>query len=184
MRSALTATVVAALVVAGCSGSSDSSPEATTVAKPPQPTSTVRAPSRIQPGTITVSPLRSPPAAEQLPAFRAARITTANYPAGLAAAPDGRIFYSELWAGRIRVIRRDGSLDPTPWADVNRQLGIRWTRYYHGGLSGLAFDPDFASNHFVYAVTQVPNKRTGLPARSLILRFTEKNGRGTACASS
>lgn len=112
--------------------------------------------------------------------FRALRITAANYPAGLAAAPDGRIFYSELWAGKIRVIRRDGTLDPEPWVDVNRVLGIRWERFYHGGLSGIAFDPRFAENRFVYVVTQIPDKRTGLPARSLILRFTEKDGRGSA----
>ena len=129
---------------------------------------------------VTVTPLRSPPAEEKLPAFRAARITGANYPAGLAASPDGRIFYSELWAGRIRVIRRDGRLDPKPWADVNALYRIRWKRYYHGGLSGIAFDPEFTSNRFVYAVTQVPHKRTGLPSRSLIIRFKEVKGRGTS----
>lgn len=104
----------------------------------------------------------------------------ASYPAGLAAAPDGRIFYSELWAGRIRVIRRDGSLDPEPWADVNAVYGIRWQKFNHGGLSGIAFDPAFASNGFVYVVTQVPHKKTGLPSRSLIIRFKEVQGRGTS----
>ena len=59
------------------------------------------------------------------------------------------------------MIRRDGSVDPTPWADVNARYRIRWTHYYHGGLSGIAFDPDFSRNRFVYVVTQVPNKRTG-----------------------
>lgn len=74
--------------------------------------------------------------------MRPVRIADANYPAGLAAAPDGRIFYSELWGGKIRVIRRDGTVDPKPWANVNARYGIRWERFYHGGLSGIAFDPE------------------------------------------
>ncbi|HEY4620936.1 MAG TPA: PQQ-dependent sugar dehydrogenase [Gaiellaceae bacterium] len=124
--------------------------------------------------------LQSPPPAERLPAFAALRITQANLPAGLAAAPDGRIFYSEFWAGKIRVIRPNGTVDPEPWANVNRIYGIRWTRFYHGGLSGIAFDPQFRTNRFVYVVTQVPSKRNGLPARTLIVRFEEVNGRGTS----
>jgi glucose/arabinose dehydrogenase len=127
-----------------------------------------------------VKPLRSLPPKESLPAFRAVRIAGANYPAGLAAAPDGRVFYSELWGGKIRVIRRDGSVDPKPWADVNARYGIRWEQFYHGGLSGLAFDPEFRRNHFVYAVTQVPSKKTGFATRTMIIRFKEVKGRGTS----
>jgi glucose/arabinose dehydrogenase len=78
------------------------------------------------------------------------------------------------------VIRTDGSVDPKPWANVNRIFGIRWTRFYHGGLSGIAFDPDYVKNHFVYVVTQTPSKRNGLPDTSLILRFKEVAGRGTS----
>ena len=78
------------------------------------------------------------------------------------------------------MIRRDGTVDPTPWVDVNRLLGIRWRRFYHGGLSGIAFDPAFSTNHFVYVVTQVPSKRNGLPSRTLVLRFREVAGRGTS----
>ena len=42
----------------------------------------------------------TPPPAERLPSFRATRVATANFPAGLAAVPDGRILYSELWGGK------------------------------------------------------------------------------------
>jgi glucose/arabinose dehydrogenase len=162
-------------------GSSDEESQMTTAVQTPQSTGAVKRPAppaRIPRGTKKVVSLRSPPPAEELPAFRASRIAGADFPSGLAAAPDGRIFYSELWRGRVRVIRRDGTVDPRPWADVNALYGIRWRRYYHGGLSGIAFDPEFAANHFVYVVTQVPHKRTGLPSRSLVLRFTEANGRG------
>lgn len=128
---------------------------------------------------MRVISLQSPPPRERLPTFGVEPITSANLPAGLAVAPDGRILFSEFWEGKIRIIRRDGSVDPTPWADVNRIYGIRWTKYYHGGLSGIAFDPEYAKNRFVYVVTQTPSKRNGLPSTSLILRFTEVNGRGT-----
>ena len=176
MRAGLVAIVAAACLASGCSGSSE--PEAGSGQA--DTTSTAAKPEQIARGTEQITPLRTAPRTETLPRFRASRITGANYPAGLAAAPDGRIFYSELWGGDIRVIRRDGSVDPTPWAEVNAEYGIRWTRFYHGGLSGIAFDPDFARNRFVYVVTQIPHKRTGLPSRSLILRYKEVNGRGTS----
>jgi len=50
--------------------------------------------------------------------------------------------------------------------------------FFHGGLSGIAFDPAFARNHFVYVVTQVPDKKTGFAKKSLIVRFKEVKGRG------
>jgi glucose/arabinose dehydrogenase len=108
------------------------------------------------------------------------KIADANYPAGLAAAPDGRILFSELWGGQIRVIRRDGSLDPKPWADVNARYRIRWAEFFHGGLTGIAFDPDFSRNRFVYVVTQVPSKRTGFAEKTLVIRYKERRGRGTS----
>lgn len=77
------------------------------------------------------------------------------------------------------MIRPDGSVDPRPWADVNALYGIRWVEYFHGGLTGIAFDPEFERNHFVYVVTQVPDKRTGFAKKSLVLRFKERKGRGT-----
>jgi glucose/arabinose dehydrogenase len=178
MRTVLLSTAAAVMLATGCSGSSDA-PEATSTRAETTAGQAGAKPQRIPKATVAITPRVSVPS-ESLPAYRASRITTAAYPAGLAAAPDGRILYSELWGGRIRVIRRDGSLDPKPWADVNAEYGIRWRRFYHGGLSGIAFDPEFARNRFVYVVTQIPNKRTGLPSRSLIVRYEEVNGRGTA----
>jgi glucose/arabinose dehydrogenase len=167
---------VSTLVAVGCSRSSESK-AATSETRPATAAAT---PTRIPRGTLKVTPLRSPPPPERLPSFRAVRIAGANFPAGLAAAPDGRLFYSELWGGRIRVIRPDGSVDPEPWADVNARYGIRWVKYYHGGLTGIAFDPAFVRNHFVYVVTQIPHEKNGLPARTLVVRFKEVNGRGTS----
>jgi glucose/arabinose dehydrogenase len=181
------------LLLAGCSGSSE--PTAATSAETrststPAPstsstttsssTTTAPTPTPIPKGTLEVTALRSLPHEETLPRFRAVKITSANYPAGLAAAPDGRIFYSELWGGQIRVIRHDGTVDPKPWADVNAKFGIRWVQFYHGGLSGIAFDPEFEQNHFVYVVTQTPDKKTGFAKKTLIVRYKEVKGRGTS----
>ena len=166
----------AALLATGCSGSAHQA--AKTTSRATSTASAPRSPSHVPRRSPHVTPRRSYPPAEKLPAFTAVKIADANFPAGLAAAPDGRILYSELWGGKIRVIRPNGTVDPQPWADVNRLYGIRWTKFYHGGLSGIAFDPEFEHNRFVYVVTQVPSKRNGLPARTLILRFKEVKGRG------
>ena len=57
-------------------------------------------------------------------------------------APDGRLFISEQ-GGRLRVVK-DGTLLPTPFLTVTvNSSGER-------GLLGIAFDPAFTSNHFVY----------------------------------
>src|SRR5689334_14340549 len=58
------------------------------------------------------------------------------------AAPDGRVFVSEQ-AGRLRVIK-NGTLLSTPFLTVT--TGIERER----GLFGLAFDPQFATNRYVY----------------------------------
>jgi glucose/arabinose dehydrogenase len=119
------------------------------------------------------------PAAEQgLPSLTPDKVTSGNYPAGLSIAPDGRVFFTELFGGHINVVDERGQT--TMWYDVNAYFHINWTQFYHGGLTAITVDPEFATNHYVFAVTQVPNAKTGFAEKSLILRFTERNGRGTA----
>ena len=61
----------------------------------------------------------------------------------MAFAPDGRLFVCEQ-GGRLRVIK-NGVLLATPFVTVSTDSsGER-------GLLGIAFDPDFANNQFVYA---------------------------------
>jgi len=60
----------------------------------------------------------------------------------MAIAPDGRIFVC-LQGGSLRVVK-NGALLPTPFLTVNvNASGER-------GLLGVAFDPNFAANRFVY----------------------------------
>ena len=64
-------------------------------------------------------------------------------------APDGRLFVAEQ-TGRLRVVK-NGALQATPFLQVTVDSnGER-------GLLGIAFDPNFASNRFVYVYYTTPN---------------------------
>lgn len=75
-------------------------------------------------------------------------------------APDGRVFVTEQ-SGTLRVIK-NGVLLPTPFLSLTvDSTGER-------GLLGLAFDPNFATNNFLYVYYTVP----GVPAHNRVSRFT------------
>ena len=81
----------------------------------------------------------------------------------------------------MRVIRPNGTVDPTPWADVNRIYGIRWT-----ALTTTVACPESRSTRSTGRTASSTSSfrcrasETGFPAMSLIVRFKEVNGRGTA----
>jgi glucose/arabinose dehydrogenase len=69
-------------------------------------------------------------------------ITNLDVPWEMAFAPDGRIFLTER-TGKVRIIT-DGVLQTEPWITLNvAAVG-------EGGLLGLALDPGFTQNHYVY----------------------------------
>jgi glucose/arabinose dehydrogenase len=81
-------------------------------------------------------------------------------PTAMDFAPDGRLFVC-LQGGQLRVIK-NGSLLATPFLTLTvDSSGER-------GLLGVAFDPNFASNNFVYVYYTVP----GSPAHNRVSRFT------------
>lgn len=82
-------------------------------------------------------------------------------------APDGRIFFTELASGQVRVVQ-NGVLSPTVFATL--PVGTAGEQ----GLLGLAFDPNFAQNGFVYVFHTNPN-----PLKQRIVRYTDVNGVGT-----
>ncbi|CAH1212697.1 Aldose sugar dehydrogenase YliI [Paenibacillus plantiphilus] len=59
-------------------------------------------------------------------------------------APDGRIFFTER-SGALRVIE-DGQLNPEPVITLDSPF----ISDGEGGLLGLALDPDFSANHYLY----------------------------------
>jgi glucose/arabinose dehydrogenase len=96
----------------------------------------------------TVVPGRSPRAAESVdlpPGFAkqtvASGLTGAS---GMAIAPDGRIFICEQ-TGTLRLVK-DGKLLEEP------VLSLAVDSFWERGLIGVALDPQFAQNGFVYVV--------------------------------
>jgi len=67
----------------------------------------------------------------------------------MAFAPDGRLFVC-LQSGQVRVIIKDGVLLAN--AFVTLSVDSNGER----GLLGVSFDPNFASNHYVYLYYTVP----------------------------
>ena len=85
-------------------------------------------------------------------------------PTAMEIAPDGRIFVSEQ-TGALRVIK-NGALLATPFVTLSvNSSGER-------GLLGVAFDPDFASNRFVY----VYYTTASAPIHNRVSRFTASAG--------
>ncbi len=85
-------------------------------------------------------------------------------------APDGRIFITER-AGRIRVVK-DGQLQSEPWMTLDvAEVG-------ESGLMGLALDPQFAQNHFVYVAYTYRAANGQLQNRLVRLRDDPATGKG------
>lgn len=81
-------------------------------------------------------------------------------PSAMAFAPDGRLFVCQQ-GGSLRVIKNQVLLAP-PFLNVTTDAsGER-------GLLGIAFDPNFANNHWVYIYYTVP----GSPPHNRVSRFT------------
>src|SRR5438067_6769895 len=81
-------------------------------------------------------------------------------PTAMAFAPDGRLFVC-LQSGQLRVIK-NGSLLSAPFVSLTvDSSGER-------GLLGIAFDPNFATNHYLYVYYTV----TTSPVHNRVSRFT------------
>jgi glucose/arabinose dehydrogenase len=130
------------------------------------------------------SPTAAPPPPPTATAPRAANTPTAPAPSGGIAiqvlaknldtpwaidfAPDGRIFITER-AGRIRIVK-NGQLQADPWMTLNvSEVG-------EAGLLGLALDPQFARNRFVY-VAYTHRAESGRLQNRLV-RLRDENDRG------
>ena len=119
--------------------------------------------------TATASPTPSPTPMAMAEVF----VDNAEAPVSLAFAPDGRLFYNELRTGRIRIVE-NGRLAEEPFASLQV---VSQSGYSEHGLLGLALDPDFASNHYVYVLYGEPDQN-GDPRRQRVVRFTDVDGVG------
>lgn len=93
-------------------------------------------------------------------------VAAANFPVTLAFSPDGRLFYTELQTGNVRIVQ-NGQLLLQPFATLTVATNGEQ------GLLGLAFDPDFQNNRFVYTYHTHPD-----PLRNRVVRFTESSNIG------
>ena len=97
--------------------------------------------------TPTPSPTATPAATAQARRARGLRVRTLvtglEVPWEIAFLPDRRALVTER-PGRVRLLERDGKLRRSPVATVPVSA------QGEGGLLGLALDPDYASNRFVY----------------------------------
>jgi len=92
--------------------------------------------------------------------FTETQISGLSGPTAMDFAPDGRLFVC-LQGGQLRVIK-NGALLTTPFATISvDSTGER-------GLLGVAFDPNFASNNFVYVYYTVSTS----PRHNRVSRFT------------
>ncbi|WP_018353281.1 PQQ-dependent sugar dehydrogenase [Longispora albida] len=80
--------------------------------------------------------------------FSEAVVASPTAPTAMELAPDGRIFVSEQ-AGALRVIK-NGAMLPQPFLTLD--VDARSER----GLLGIAFDPDFAANSYLYLYYTAP----------------------------
>lgn len=118
-------------------------------------------------GHSTAQPVRS---------LAAPFLTGLDFPVALKFAPDGRIFYTEKNTGNIRIILQNGTLLPTPFATVSP--------IYNGGeagLLGIALDPSFSSNGFVYVYYTYQD--SSMYTHGHILRYTAVGNNGTSPVS-
>ncbi|HEX6880172.1 MAG TPA: PQQ-dependent sugar dehydrogenase [Terriglobales bacterium] len=89
-------------------------------------------------------------------------------PWSLQFAPDGRLFFTEQ-PGRLRVIA-NGQLQTAPVFDVSAD-----TAGGEAGLTGMALDSNFGSNHYIYIFWC----HKGDPAECDVQRLIESNGTAT-----
>jgi glucose/arabinose dehydrogenase len=110
---------------------------------------------------LAVCAVLSRAAAATLPAgFTETQISGLTNATAMTIAPDGRIFVC-LQGGQLRVIK-NGALLPTAFVTLTVDpSGER-------GLLGVAFDPNFATNNFLYVYYTVP----GSPPHNRVSRFT------------
>jgi Glucose / Sorbosone dehydrogenase/Concanavalin A-like lectin/glucanases superfamily len=86
-------------------------------------------------------------------------------------APDGRLFFSEKDTGNIKIME-NGKVKSKPFATLY-DYHSNWEQ----GLLGLAIDPDFKKNHFLFLFYTTVDKDTREPFNRIV-RFTDTDSQG------
>jgi len=99
--------------------------------------------------------------------------TDLDFPVSLEFAPDGRIFFNEKNTGNIRIVLQNGTLLSTPFAAISPIFTGG-----EAGLLGIALDPAFASNGYVYVYFNYRDSQSYTHGR--IRRYTATGNAGTS----
>lgn len=98
------------------------------------------------------------------------------FPHSLAFAPDGRLFFVEVkelrgneFYGKVRVVV-NGKLQE--WAVWEDRVGAGNEQ----GMVGLALDPDFATNHYLYVYYTSGKSGASAPEAGKLVRLRERDG--------
>jgi glucose/arabinose dehydrogenase len=90
----------------------------------------------------------------------------------MAFAPDGRLFVANQ-QGLVRVVKPGGNL--TTFINLSAKVDTKIER----GLMGIAFDPQFSKNHYVYLDYTMKASASG-PAHDRVVRVTARGDKAVA----
>jgi len=106
--------------------------------------------------------------------------TGLGFPVAIAFAPDGRLFFTERFTGRVRVIEDPVSDRPKLLPEPVFTFGPVST-FFERGLLGLALDPDFKTNGYLYVYYSHRGRDPKAdPYRHRLMRITVRDNRGDA----
>jgi glucose/arabinose dehydrogenase len=141
--------------------------------RPPAPRRTVVSASlAVVLATLSTIAAAAPASADvTLPAGFSDRVVTTlvTGPTDIEFAPDGRLFVAEQ-AGRVLIVRPDGSV--LVFLDISAKVDSTGER----GLSSIAFDPNFASNRYVY-LDYTKEATISAAAHNRVVRVTANGNR-------
>jgi glucose/arabinose dehydrogenase len=100
-------------------------------------------------------------------------LTGASFPVSLRFAPDGRIFYTEKDTGSVRIIQPNGTLLSAPFVTISPIFNDG-----EAGLLGIALDPSFSSNNYVYVYYTYRDSQNYTHGH--IIRYTASGNIGTS----
>ncbi|HEX9987134.1 MAG TPA: PQQ-dependent sugar dehydrogenase [Chloroflexia bacterium] len=108
---------------------------------------------------------------EQLPpgATTQTVLSDLDNPIAMAFDPQGRLFYTEKTTGKVRLFE-NGALQP------DAVITFSVTSGGEQGLLGIAIDPDFNTNHYIYVYYTC----ACTPLENRVVRFVETNGVGSS----
>lgn len=119
-------------------------------------------------------PVSPPPTIAQSRPYRIETwVYTPNWITAMAFDPNGNLFYTEKETGRVRLVSPDGVVQEEPVIHLNTDsLGER-------GLIGIAVDPDYENNGYVYVFHTFPAIVQGPYVLQRLVRFRVEDGIGT-----